>query len=504
MTRAPHALRTRPAPRMGDEPMIDVMVHDGLYCSIADVGMGAMSDAENARLGITREAQDELRGALARQRAAAGRERLGRGDRPARRARPRRGRARDEPRGARGAAARLQRRRHDHRRQRQPGLRRGRRRPSSRPRTALRRAAGRGRRPRRRRRAGLDAAPAARRGLAQAARTATASSRRTSRCGRSTRPSPASCRVGQALEIDLEHVNVNGGAVALGHPLAGSGLRLVLTLAYELRRRGGGYGVATLCGGGGQGEAILLSVGRFRHRRSRHRRGPVRPRAAAKAARDTGPEHAVVGRHMALLARAHAGRHVPALRPGLAPRPARTSTPRALPGERCQRRPAPARRFLDYAEWFQDAGGLQIADEHVTALRRAVLRTPESGGADPRARGRRRARASRTSPTARVGGARDGRAHLRPRRLRAARRRARADRRRPPERLRVGRAARASTARRTSTSSTATPRRASTAVELALRGPADRADARPDGLVAQPARAASATRSPAGSGRSAG
>ena len=62
------------------------------------------------------------------------------------------------------------------------------------------------------------------------------------------------------LEIGLENVNVNGGAVALGHPLAGSGLRLVLTLAYELRRRGGGYGVATLCGGGGQGEAILLKV----------------------------------------------------------------------------------------------------------------------------------------------------------------------------------------------------------------------------------------------------
>ena len=64
----------------------------------------------------------------------------------------------------------------------------------------------------------------------------------------------------RALEIDLARVNVNGGAVALGHPLAGSGLRLVLTLAYELRRRGGGYGVATLCGGGGQGEAVLLRV----------------------------------------------------------------------------------------------------------------------------------------------------------------------------------------------------------------------------------------------------
>ena len=79
-----------------------------------------------------------------------------------------------------------------------------------------------------------------------------------------------------ALEIDLERVNVNGGAVALGHPLAGSGLRLVLTLAYELRRRGGGYGVATLCGGGGQGEAILLRV--CRDRRPRHRRRAVRPR----------------------------------------------------------------------------------------------------------------------------------------------------------------------------------------------------------------------------------
>src|SRR3954466_6138900 len=60
MTRAPHAVRMRPAVRMGDQGMVDVMVHDGLYCSIAGAGMGAMSDAENARLGISREAQDEL------------------------------------------------------------------------------------------------------------------------------------------------------------------------------------------------------------------------------------------------------------------------------------------------------------------------------------------------------------------------------------------------------------------------------------------------------------
>ena len=55
-----------------------------------------------------------------------------------------------------------------------------------------------------------------------------------------------------------EKVNVNGGAIALGHPIGASGARLVLTLAYALRRRGGGTGVAALCGGGGQGDALVL------------------------------------------------------------------------------------------------------------------------------------------------------------------------------------------------------------------------------------------------------
>ncbi len=57
-----------------------------------------------------------------------------------------------------------------------------------------------------------------------------------------------------------DKVNVNGGAVALGHPVGMSGARLALTLALELRRRGGGTGVAALCGGGGQGEALLLTA----------------------------------------------------------------------------------------------------------------------------------------------------------------------------------------------------------------------------------------------------
>ncbi|HEX7264090.1 MAG TPA: acetyl-CoA C-acetyltransferase [Candidatus Dormibacteraeota bacterium] len=60
------------------------------------------------------------------------------------------------------------------------------------------------------------------------------------------------------LELDEEKVNVNGGAVAIGHPIGASGARLVLTLAYELKRRGLHTGAATLCGGGGQGDALII------------------------------------------------------------------------------------------------------------------------------------------------------------------------------------------------------------------------------------------------------
>jgi len=64
----------------------------------------------------------------------------------------------------------------------------------------------------------------------------------------------------RALHLRQEQVNVNGGAIALGHPLGESGARLVLHLALELQRRGGGTGAAALCGGGGQGDALLVSV----------------------------------------------------------------------------------------------------------------------------------------------------------------------------------------------------------------------------------------------------
>ena len=62
------------------------------------------------------------------------------------------------------------------------------------------------------------------------------------------------------LGISNEIVNVNGGAIALGHPIGMSGNRLALTLAYELQRQGGGIGAAALCGGGGQGDALLIKV----------------------------------------------------------------------------------------------------------------------------------------------------------------------------------------------------------------------------------------------------
>jgi acetyl-CoA C-acetyltransferase len=66
--------------------------------------------------------------------------------------------------------------------------------------------------------------------------------------------------VERELELDREKVNVNGGAIAIGHPLAASGARLGLTLLYELRRRGGRFGVASACIGGGQGIAVVFEA----------------------------------------------------------------------------------------------------------------------------------------------------------------------------------------------------------------------------------------------------
>jgi acetyl-CoA C-acetyltransferase len=64
----------------------------------------------------------------------------------------------------------------------------------------------------------------------------------------------------RVLGIDEDKVNVNGGAVALGHPIGASGARILGALVHELRRRGGGVGCAAICSGGGQGDAVLIRV----------------------------------------------------------------------------------------------------------------------------------------------------------------------------------------------------------------------------------------------------
>jgi acetyl-CoA C-acetyltransferase len=63
------------------------------------------------------------------------------------------------------------------------------------------------------------------------------------------------------LGIDPRAINLQGGAVALGHPVGASGARIVGSVIRQLRRRGGGYGIAAICSGGGQGDAVLIKVG---------------------------------------------------------------------------------------------------------------------------------------------------------------------------------------------------------------------------------------------------
>jgi acetyl-CoA C-acetyltransferase len=267
MTGAPHAVHVRTGDAAGDRNLIDVMQHDGLWCGIAGSGMGELSDLENERLGIDRARQDAF--ALESHRRAA--------------AATESGRLADEIAPLPAVGGEL---RHDE------GIRRD---TSAERLAALRPAftedgtitagnasqlsdagaAGVVTSLERARAAGLEplaqiigravvAGPdstlhlrpveAAERLLARHELTAAAIDLW------EINEAFAGVAVASidALGIDPERVNVNGGAIAIGHPLAASGFRLVLTLALELRRRGAGLGIAALCGGGGQGEAILL------------------------------------------------------------------------------------------------------------------------------------------------------------------------------------------------------------------------------------------------------
>ena len=261
MTGAPHAVHVRTASPLGNEPMIDVMVHDGLYCSIQDVGMGELSDAENARLGISREDQDAF-AAASHTRAAAAREHL------AEEIAPLNGLTQDEgiraettperlaslpaaftPEGTitAGNASQLS-----------DGAAAGILTTAQHARDAghepLAEVVGRA----------VVAGPDSSLHL----RPAEAARKLLDREG--IKPgdidlweiNEAFAGVAVAsirdLGLDPDKVNTQGGAVALGHPLAASGFRLLLTLAHQMRRTDAHLGVATMCGGGGQGEAVLL------------------------------------------------------------------------------------------------------------------------------------------------------------------------------------------------------------------------------------------------------
>jgi acetyl-CoA C-acetyltransferase len=72
--------------------------------------------------------------------------------------------------------------------------------------------------------------------------------------------SAVACTAMDLLGVDQDRVNVDGGAIAIGHPIGASGARILMHLVYELRRRGGGYGAAGICSGMAQGEATIVRV----------------------------------------------------------------------------------------------------------------------------------------------------------------------------------------------------------------------------------------------------
>jgi len=268
MSQAPHAVRVRGAASVGDGTLVDLLVRDGLWCALALRGMGELSDAENTRLGIPRYEQDDV--ALASHRRAAeatAAQRLA---------------AEIVPVGGTELTV-------------DEGIR------TDTSLDALRRL-----RPAFTTTGTITAGNAAQ--LSDAAAAGIVASRGEARAsgreplaeivGRDVvagpdpalhlKPAAAARRLldryglgpddvdlwevneafagvvvatARELGLDPARVNVNGGAIALGHPLGASGFRIVLTLALEMRRRDAELGVAAICGGGGQGQAVLLRRG---------------------------------------------------------------------------------------------------------------------------------------------------------------------------------------------------------------------------------------------------
>jgi acetyl-CoA C-acetyltransferase len=273
MTNAPYVLPTaREGSRLGDAPMIDAMIHDGLWCAFEDRHMGAATDAMNVELGVTREDQD--RWAVRSQARAEAAWAEGRMDDevvplevPQRRGEPR-------------TVARDETMRPDTTLETLAGLE-----PAFTPDGTV--TAG-------------NASPisdgacavivaseqvverfdleplaeivaygmAADRYAALHQVPALAMEKALKRAGLAPGDlgvveineafAAVPFHAARMLDLDDAVVNVNGGAVALGHPIGASGARLALTLALEMRRRNATYGGLALCGGGGQGDALIL------------------------------------------------------------------------------------------------------------------------------------------------------------------------------------------------------------------------------------------------------
>jgi acetyl-CoA C-acetyltransferase len=274
MSNAPYVVpKARFGARMGDAELVDVMVHDGLWDAFDDAHMGGLSDETNRRLGIDRAAQDEW-AARSHERAAEATKRglLGEEIDPVAVPAGKEVQFVDQDEGIRpGTTAEAL----------------GRLRPAFSPDGTI--TAGNASQisdgaavvvVTSRQRAAADGLPV----LASIVAYGTVAGPDTSLHSQPSRAIADACRragvasgdldlveINEAFaavalrstrELDLDEaiVNVNGGAVALGHPIGASGARVVLTLAMELRRRGGGLGAAALCGGGGQGDALLVRV----------------------------------------------------------------------------------------------------------------------------------------------------------------------------------------------------------------------------------------------------
>jgi acetyl-CoA C-acetyltransferase len=273
MTGAPYALpAARQGARMGDTPLVDLMVHDGLWCAFDHMHMGESTDAVCTRLGISRGEQDEW-AARSHERAAEA---------------SKRGRLAEEI-----VAVEIPQRKGDPLVVEQDeGIRPG---TTAEKLGGLRPAFGR---------EGTITAGNASQLSDGAAAVVVTTKERAARDGLpvlatilghgmvagpdASLPAQPAYAVRMAavklghdpaaydlyeineafasvalwstreLGVDEDRVNADGGAVALGHPIGASGARLVLTLAHQLARRGGGTGVAALCGGGGQGDALVI------------------------------------------------------------------------------------------------------------------------------------------------------------------------------------------------------------------------------------------------------